>query len=129
MPEITKLIMAIIPMMLRRKLATFSKIPLTSLVLVGNPVLVGIVSVVGVLPLVLLAEQEAEAPQVPVQLQVHGPLPVIVAAVPSLQRFAVGAEENDWPLELPQLQAFTSTAFRASHVTESHVLAVQLHCQ
>jgi hypothetical protein len=51
----------------------------------------------------LLAEQLAAAPPFsPVQLHVHGPLPLTAVAVPVLQRFVVGALLNDWPLADPQ---------------------------
>ena len=55
---------------------------------------------VGVLARV--AEQLAVVPPfAPVQLHAHGPVPVTLVAVPTLQRFAVGAAESAIPFALP----------------------------
>ena len=49
------------------------------------------------------AEQFVEDPPVnPLQVQFHGPVPVIAEAVPTLQRSLVGAEVKFLPLLLPQ---------------------------
>ncbi|SPQ00144.1 hypothetical protein NBG4_180020 [Candidatus Sulfobium mesophilum] len=37
----------------------------------------------------------------PVQLQVHGPLPLTPVVAPALQRPVVGAEDNVWPFDDP----------------------------
>ncbi len=50
----------------------------------------------------ILAEQLAVVPPFdPVQLHVHGPVPLTAVAVPALQRFVVGAEVNVPPFEVP----------------------------
>ncbi|MFB0964218.1 MAG: hypothetical protein QMC36_00665 [Patescibacteria group bacterium] len=42
--------------------------------------------------------------------QFHGPLPVTVETPPvEVQRFVEGAEENDWPLEVPQVPGSEAT--------------------
>ena len=49
------------------------------------------------------AEQVAFVPPFnPVQPQVHGPVPLTAVAVPTLQRFVVGAAVNVCPFDAPQ---------------------------
>ncbi len=51
----------------------------------------------------MFAEQLAVVPPLdPVQLHVHGPVPLTAVAVPVLQRLVVGAEVNVPPFEEPQ---------------------------
>lgn len=113
----------------KSQLATLVRIPFTRPVLAGSPVSVGIsipVPGVGVVP-VLLAEQLAEAPQLPVQLQVQGPDPVTEEVVPVEQRLLVGVVANDCPFALPQAQAFRSTAFVAEQLTVPQESPIQVH--
>ena len=64
-----------------------------------------------------VAEQFAVVPLFdPVQLHVHGPLPLTAVAVPALQRFAVGAVVNTPPFDDPQAP-FTGFAVKVA-VTE-----------
>ncbi len=50
----------------------------------------------------MFAEQLAVVPPFdPVQLHVHGPLPLTAVAVPALQRFVVGAVSNVCPFDVP----------------------------
>ena len=51
----------------------------------------------------MYAEQFAVVPpSIPMQVQVHGPLPLTAPAVPAEQRLVSGAEINVWPFEGPQ---------------------------
>ncbi len=68
----------------------------------------------------ILAEQLAvEPPFDPVQLHVHGPVPLTAVAVPVLQRLVAGAEVNVPPFEEPQ-EPFTAVAENVA-VTEAVV--------
>ena len=50
----------------------------------------------------MFAEQFAAVPPFnPVQLHVHGPLPLTVVGVPALQRFVEGADVNVPPFDDP----------------------------
>src|SRR5258708_7950119 len=65
---------------------------------------------------VALAEQLAVVPPfVPVQNQVHGPVPVTVVAVPAEQRFMAGAVATVVPFALPH--APFTTALATENVT------------
>jgi hypothetical protein len=56
-----------------------------------------------VLTTVCVAEQEADVPPFdPAQVQLHGPLPVTLEAVPKVQRLVVGIDETVVPLADPQ---------------------------
>ena len=51
-----------------------------------------------------LAEQlEVVPPYAPVQFQFHGPVPVVVVAVPAEHKFAIGTTANVPPLLEPQV--------------------------
>ena len=52
----------------------------------------------------MFAVQSAVVPPPdPAQLHVHGPLPATTVGAPTLQRFAVGADVNVCPLDVPQI--------------------------
>jgi len=52
----------------------------------------------------------AEPPLLPAQLQLHGPLPATVEALPALQRLAVGAVLATTPFALPHAPLISSRA-------------------
>jgi hypothetical protein len=61
-----------------------------------------------VLTTVCVAEQEADVPPFdPAQVQLHGPLPVTLEAVPKVQRLVVGIDDTVVPLADPQ-EPFTA---------------------
>jgi hypothetical protein len=65
----------------------------------------------------IFAEQLAVVPPLePVQLHVHGPLPLTAVAVPELQRFVVGADVNVPPFDEPHAPLTTLAVKEAEMV-------------
>src|SRR5271157_3818799 len=66
-------------------------------------------------------------PLLPAQLQLHGPLPATVDAVPALQRLAVGAVLTATPFALPHVPLISSRAEQLAVVPPPEPAHVQFH--
>jgi hypothetical protein len=62
----------------------------------------GKVTVCGVAPVACAVQLAFDTPLLPKQVQLHGPEPVTVEAVPAAQRFVVGATVKEAPFAVPQ---------------------------
>jgi len=72
----------------------------------------------------MFAEQFAVVPPFnPLQLQVHGPLPLTTVPVPALQRLVVGLLVKVCPFDVPQTP-FTGLAAKLAVTVQSAVMAL-----